>query len=52
MNTKLNEQHFLEIVFFCDNVKHFIVTFDQFNAFLLKKCVHLFEVKTLLTLHF
>ncbi len=38
--------------FFCDNVKHFIVTFDQFNAFLLKKCVNLIEVKTLLTLHF
>ncbi len=45
MNTKLNEQHFLEIVFFCDNVKKIIVTFDQFNAFLLKKCVNLIEVK-------
>ncbi len=47
------EQHLFEIEIFCGIINVFIVTFEQFNAFLLSKSIYIcHEIKILLTLNF
>ncbi len=47
------EQHLFEIEIFCGIINVFIVTFEQFNAFLLSKSIYIcHKIKILLTLNF
>ncbi len=48
----MNRKYLFEIEAFCNNVKVFTVTFDQFTAPLLNKSIHTDPNKNILTLNF
>ncbi len=43
MNKHFKEQHLFKIEIFCNITNVFTATFDQFNASLMNKSIHLFK---------